>query len=202
MRVLAVIGFALALAAMPAFAGDLEDGARFLKNKDYARAVRSFRKAAEQGDAHAQYVLGFMYEEGKGVAQDNGQAVFWLGKAAAQGNADAKSKLATIAKTSEDRALEAMTLCERRSASELDDGVSSADVVASAVIAKCSRERDLWLTLRDPRMDVQTLRQLRPEVDRLSLPGITRTILEYRAEKRQAQEIEKNNPQSSPARPK
>ena len=35
--------------------------------QDYAEAVRWFRKAAEQGDADAQFNLGRMYYEGQGV---------------------------------------------------------------------------------------------------------------------------------------
>jgi TPR repeat protein len=34
-----------------------------------------------------------MYSEGKGVAKDETQAVTWFRKAAAQGNADAKTEL-------------------------------------------------------------------------------------------------------------
>jgi TPR repeat protein len=37
--------------------------------QDYAKAVRWYRKAAEQGDAQAK--LGFMYHEGQGVARAN-----------------------------------------------------------------------------------------------------------------------------------
>jgi hypothetical protein len=96
MKVLVVIGIALALAAMPAFAGDLEDGAKFLKNKDYARAASSFRKAAEQGDASAQSNLGQMYTDGAGVRRDYKQAVFWFQKAAVQGNTNAQFSLGSL----------------------------------------------------------------------------------------------------------
>jgi len=52
-------------------------------------AAAWFRKAAEQGDAGAQFNLGNMYDQGKGVAQDYAQAVEWYRKAAKQGYADA-----------------------------------------------------------------------------------------------------------------
>ncbi|WP_406569303.1 tetratricopeptide repeat protein, partial [Aeromonas veronii] len=52
-----------------------------------------YRKAAEQGDAMAQFNLGAMYEQGKGVAQDDKQAVAWYRKAAEQGYAMAQSNL-------------------------------------------------------------------------------------------------------------
>jgi hypothetical protein len=96
MNVLVAIGVALALAAMPAFAGDLEDGTKFLKNKDYARAISSFRKAAEQGDASAQSKLAQMYAGGTGVRRDYKQAAFWFQKAAARGNATAQFDLGSM----------------------------------------------------------------------------------------------------------
>ena len=96
MKVLAAIGFVLALAVTPAFAGDLEDGTRFLKNKDYSKAASSFRKAAEQGDANAQLNLGSMYADGKGVTRDYKLAILWFQKAAAQGNATAQLSLGSM----------------------------------------------------------------------------------------------------------
>ena len=41
---------------------------------DYAAAVRISRQGAEQGDAWAQYNLGFMYATGEGVPEDFIQA--------------------------------------------------------------------------------------------------------------------------------
>ena len=43
--------------------------------EDHSEAVAWYRKAAEQGDAGAQNNLGFMYDQGKGVKQDFGEAV-------------------------------------------------------------------------------------------------------------------------------
>jgi TPR repeat protein len=49
---------------------------------------------AEQGDADAQFKLGNMYHDGKGVAQqDYSEALKWYRKAADQGNANAQFKL-------------------------------------------------------------------------------------------------------------
>jgi hypothetical protein len=47
--------------------------------------VMNCRKAAEQGDKISQARLGEMYLYGKGVSQDNAEAVKWLRKAAEQG---------------------------------------------------------------------------------------------------------------------
>jgi TPR repeat protein len=38
--------------------------------QNHAKAVMWYRKAAEQGDAWARYILGYSYERGEGVAQD------------------------------------------------------------------------------------------------------------------------------------
>jgi TPR repeat protein len=54
------------------------------------------RRAADQGDAVAQHNLGLMYEEGRGVPQDDAEAVKWYRRAADQGNALAQDKLGVI----------------------------------------------------------------------------------------------------------
>jgi len=58
-----------------------------------AESVTPFRKAAEQGGAYAQSILGFMYERGVWVAQDFAEAIKWYRKAADQGNAASQIKL-------------------------------------------------------------------------------------------------------------
>jgi uncharacterized protein len=49
--------------------------------------------AAEQGDAEAQYSLGLMYDNSKGVPKDDAQAAIWYRKAAEQGDANAQVAL-------------------------------------------------------------------------------------------------------------
>ncbi len=46
--------------------------------KDYAEAVKWFRKAAEQNFAEAQYNLGFCYYHGEGVEKDYAEAYAWF----------------------------------------------------------------------------------------------------------------------------
>ena len=58
-----------------------------------AAEVQELRARAEKGDAGAQYSLGFMYADGRGVPRDDAQAVAWYRKAAAQGHADAQLNL-------------------------------------------------------------------------------------------------------------
>ena len=55
-----------------------------------AAQILSWRKAAEQGDAHAQCNLGVCYVKGDGVAKDNVIAYMWYNLAAASGDENAK----------------------------------------------------------------------------------------------------------------
>ena len=48
-------------------------------------AVKWYRKAAEQGDAEAQFNLGAMYYQGHGVPEDYPEAVKWYRAAAEKG---------------------------------------------------------------------------------------------------------------------
>jgi TPR repeat protein len=61
--------------------------------QDSKQAVAWYRKAADQGDARAQFNLGLMYSEGKGVQQDFKQAAAWYRKAADQGEVEAQCNL-------------------------------------------------------------------------------------------------------------
>ena len=73
---------------------------------DFAALVR----AAEQGDAEAQYNLGLMYLEGLGVKQDNVEAYAWIRTAAAQGKSGTleirQALLREMTTSQENRAIE------------------------------------------------------------------------------------------------
>ena len=64
--------------------------------KDYAEAVKWYRKAAEQGLDWGQNNLGYMYRYGYGVTKDYEEAVKWYRKAAEQGLAMGQSNLGTM----------------------------------------------------------------------------------------------------------
>lgn len=51
--------------------------------------VTRIREAAERGEMDAQYALGLIYAEGRGVEIDLARAHFWLTLAIAQGDRDA-----------------------------------------------------------------------------------------------------------------
>ena len=70
-----------------------EKGVEYYIKKQYEEAAKWLRKAAEQGDADAQYNLGVCYDNGRGVPQDYAEAVKWYRKAAEQGDADAQYNL-------------------------------------------------------------------------------------------------------------
>jgi len=54
------------------------------------------REAAGQGNAEAQFDLGFAYLRGEGLPKDRDQAVEWFRRAAKQGHADAQHFLAEV----------------------------------------------------------------------------------------------------------
>ena len=74
----------------------LSEGLAAYKRGDYATVVRLLRPLADQGMALAQFSLGVMYANGKGVPQDSTQAANWFRKAADQGNADAQVNLGAM----------------------------------------------------------------------------------------------------------
>jgi TPR repeat protein len=55
--------------------------------------VKTYRKAAERGDAKAQFNLGDCYFFGQGIKKDYNEAVQWFRKAAEQGHAKAQLRL-------------------------------------------------------------------------------------------------------------
>ena len=58
--------------------------------------IEQLRLAAEQGDASAQFNLGFMYATGEGVPKDDAKAVKWFRLAAEQGHAQAREIRDTV----------------------------------------------------------------------------------------------------------
>src|ERR1044071_6647210 len=86
-----VIGVSLALAASAPTPGAPLDGAYRAGN--YPRAIKRIGPAAERGDPRAQAYLGFMYQYGRGVAQNYALATYWYRRSAEQGNATAQHLL-------------------------------------------------------------------------------------------------------------
>jgi len=82
-----------------AFAGPWEDGMVAYNRGDYVPAIRLFRPLAEQGNAKAQSLIGVMYRRGQGVARNSIHAFIWLSRAAARGDARAKTELHEVSQT-------------------------------------------------------------------------------------------------------
>lgn len=62
----------------------------------YNCSVSRVQAAAENGDADAQYALGYMYYYGVGTVRDQDSAKLWISRSAAQGQPLAKSALAML----------------------------------------------------------------------------------------------------------
>jgi TPR repeat protein len=82
-----------------AFAGPWEDGMVAYNRGDYVPAIRLFRPLAEQGNAKAQSLIGVMYRRGQGVARNSVHAFIWFSRAAARGDARAKTELHEVSQT-------------------------------------------------------------------------------------------------------
>ncbi len=66
-------------------AGSLEDAGAAYAKGDYATALRLLGPLADQGSAKAQTILGVMYANGQGVAQNSSEAIKWYRLAADKG---------------------------------------------------------------------------------------------------------------------
>ncbi len=76
--------------------GTYAEAIAYYDQQKFDKALPIFEKLANLGDEGGQYYLGLMYEDGKGVRQDNTQAVFWYRKAAEQNNPAAQSSLGSM----------------------------------------------------------------------------------------------------------
>ena len=61
--------------------------------QNYTEAAKWYRKAAEQGNAQAQYLLGELFRHGNGIDQNPAKAVEFYHKAAENGHIEAQAAL-------------------------------------------------------------------------------------------------------------
>lgn len=117
-----IISCYLPLALAPSYvaANDIELGLDHYLNGDYKSAMAHWRPLAETGDEVAEFYLGIMYENGRAVPQDAGQAAIWYRRAADQNLAKAQYYLSRLYSdgrgVAQDDALAVMWL--RRAASQ------------------------------------------------------------------------------------
>jgi len=75
---------------------DYIDGQRAFASGDYEEAILEWSQVAENGDPRAQYNLGWMYANGRGVPQDFKVAIEWYTKSAHQENINAQYNLGNL----------------------------------------------------------------------------------------------------------
>ena len=93
-RILLTLVLAVMCAA-PVWAG-FEEGLAAYARGYYTTTVKEWRPLAEQGDPTAQHHLAWLYLIGRGVPQDDEEAVRWFRKAAEQGDSDAQTNLGSL----------------------------------------------------------------------------------------------------------
>ena len=75
---------------------DFNDGYNAYEKGDYKTAFNEWKPLAEEGGESAQYNIGWLYDNGKGVLKDDKEAVKWYRKAAEQGLASAQGNLGAM----------------------------------------------------------------------------------------------------------
>jgi TPR repeat protein len=86
----------LVAAAAPSWSSAFSDGVVAFRRSDFPTGFRKLRPLAERGQAEAQALLGYMYEHGSGVPQDQVMAAHWYSSAAEQGHVGAQYQLGLL----------------------------------------------------------------------------------------------------------
>ena len=68
----------------PATMSELEQGKRLFQDGYYKRAMQQLLPLAVDGNAEAQYAVGYMYYYGFGTTQDTASGDFWIRRSAEQ----------------------------------------------------------------------------------------------------------------------
>ncbi len=89
-RIVFLLALVALLSAPLAARADYDSGLAAFDRGDYAAALREWLAAAEAGDRESQYAVGVVYDEGYGVAPDDGKAAQWYRLAAEQNQIDAQ----------------------------------------------------------------------------------------------------------------
>lgn len=79
-----------------AAASDLDDAVDAMRSGDFAEAYCIMRPLAEEGDADAQYNIGWMYMNGYGLRVNDSLALEWWQKASEQGHSDASFSIGML----------------------------------------------------------------------------------------------------------
>ena len=85
-----------AMTQSAARAADIHDAMTAMRHGDFAEAYCILRPHADNGDADAQYNIGWMYLNGYGLAINDSLAMEWWQRASAQGHIDANFSIAML----------------------------------------------------------------------------------------------------------
>ncbi len=97
MRLIAALAAAwITLSSPSADAFTTDDGWQAFDTGDYASAFEAWSTLAEKGDAEAQYLLAYLYDDGLGVEHDLAEAARWYRLAAEQHHTYAQFNLAIL----------------------------------------------------------------------------------------------------------
>lgn len=88
--------FIFIIATVSLFANDFNQAVEDYNSGGYIKALNTFYTLAKKDDAKAQYNVGLIYANGKGVQKDLAKAKKWYEKAAKQGNGPAQYNLAQL----------------------------------------------------------------------------------------------------------
>jgi len=86
----------LLLLTLSVWSNDFDRAVEDYNKGSYIQALNAFYVLAKEGDAEAQYNVGMIYANGKGVKVDLSQSMRWYEKSAKQGNASAQYNLAKL----------------------------------------------------------------------------------------------------------
>ena len=142
------------LACGPAAAIDFREGLDAYEIADYERARQAWEACAEAGSARAQYGMGILNMEGRGVPRDAAAAVRWFRLAAVQGLADAQLELGVLramgADGVEQDVVQAFVWFELAVRNGDEEAVRRRDLVGSVLTdeerAEAERRLEVWAT--------------------------------------------------------
>lgn len=105
-----------------------------IQPQDLPQALAICKKAAEGGDAQAEYELGEFYYKGQQTTKDLTQALNWLEKASLQGHANAQNQLGLMFFRGEGvpaNNIQAYIILKMAAVNGAEDALDSADEVAA-----------------------------------------------------------------------
>ena len=155
-------------------------------------SVDSVRVQAERGDAIAQYNLGVMYAEGRGVPMDDTEAVRWYRLAAEQGDIVAQANLGLMYTEGRGAPMDdAEAVRWYRLAAEQGDVVAQVNLAVMYVdgrgVSPDSVLAHMWLDLAMSQLTGESMQQAREARD---LVGLQLTVAQLEKAQRLAREWE------------